>query len=132
MSDSRATNMSGVSNSPRARFTSAPSPVSPPTNSPTTAPMTDRVTPVRKPPNRMGSEAGSSSLMNTCQGEAFRLRMSSRLSASTLRRATTMLTRMGKKTTRAHTMTLLSRPWPNQSTSRGARATTGTDCDATM
>jgi hypothetical protein len=59
-------------------------------------------------------------------------RISAARSGSTERTPTMVLTSIGKKMVSAQTRILLSRPVPNQITSNGARATIGTDCEATI
>jgi predicted alpha/beta-fold hydrolase len=79
-----------------------------------------------------GSAVGSLTMVKVCQRLAFSAVIKSMRSCSTERNPATVFTRIGKKAITAVIRTFEAMPKPNQITSRGASATLGTACSATM
>ena len=93
--------------------------------------MTESVAPMRNPPSRIGSAAGSSRWRRVCQRVARSEPIRSCRDLGTARTPTTVLTSTGKKTISAQISTLENMPGPNQMTISGAMATMGMACVAT-
>ncbi len=108
-----------------------PRPVLDPAYSANTAPMTATATAIFAPLSAAGSAAGSSAKRNACQRDASSVRRSFSRSASTARSASSVVTTIGKKQTRAMITTFGPSPKPSHTTSSGAMTTTGSACDAT-
>ena len=102
-----------------------PSPCSAPTSSPTIAPITDNVAPIRKPPRKTGSDAGTSTFNNICAREAWSEFIRSYNAVGAARTPTIVFTRTGKNTINAQMTTFERIPSPSQITSKGAIAITG-------
>ncbi len=83
------------------------------------------------PLKNAGSAAGSLTRRMICQREAPKVRSMSTSVALTPRSPSARLTVIGKKHTRATTMSLGRMPRPNRITSSGAMAMVGTVCDTT-
>ncbi len=88
--------------------------------------MTLMATAILAPAKMKGWLEGNSARRKTVPGEAPKERSRLTTSRSVERSPSTVLTAMGKKPTRAVTITLGSTLGPNQTSSSGARAGTGT------
>src|SRR5262249_57595990 len=102
-----------------------------PKNSLTTAPIMASVVQARNAVNMNGALFGTRSFQNTCHSVAAQLRISSRLRGSTSRSPRSVPMNVGKKVMRAAIATFEPGPIPNQTMASGARATIGTDDEAT-
>ena len=93
--------------------------------------MTDTATAIFAPLSAAGAAAGSSAKRNACQRVASIVRSSLSVSASTPRSASSVVTTIGKKQTRAMITTFGPRPKPSHTSSSGAMTTTGSAWDPT-
>ena len=111
---------------------SMPSPASAPTNSATMAPTSENTIATSSPAMMNESAEGSRSIQKICSCVAPSERIRSTRSSSAERSPTTVFTSRGKNAIRAALTTLDVSPRPNQTTTRGARATLGMDWNMTM
>ena len=111
---------------------SMPRPCLAPTNSPTMAPMRAKIMATSSPAMTKGSALGRRSIQKICFSLAASERMRLTRSSSADLSPTMVLTRRGKKATRAALTILEDSPSPNQMTMRGARAILGSDWNITM